>query len=794
MDLFFGNKDPQEKIVVEVRTVELGTPTDQVVADYARITLEPDQVNTSDTGEVATKVTFPSPVYLQPREEYAIVLLAPSSDQYEAWIARMGERTVNTSTLPDAESVMVTRQYTGGSLFKSQNGTIWTASQFEDLKFKLYKAKFTQNVGTAYFYNPVLERDSANIMRLLPNSVKTLPRKLRVVTDNIPISGNADLVATLSPGRQVSEGATTSTITRPTGYIEKAGGTVSAVTITNASEGYKAGTYNTSSTTNLTGDGTGCVLNITVNAAGNVSGATIASAGSGYVVGDTVTVNRLNVQAIAGEGLVVTITAINNINTLYLTDVQGEHFTANEDLVWYNDAGVRVAAASTNISSSAVYPDSRYNGNVVEITHYDHGMASANNKVSIGNISPSTVSSLITADLSNNATAISVASTAPFSTYQGISTNAGYVQINKEVIEYTSIGSGTLGIGGRGIGGSLTRSHDINTPAYPYELNGIGLTAINTDHDLPSDANLMSHKDMHTYHLEVTRPAGRNTGDDMANFTDENTLGDSDIFASQNFQFNGVQPQFNVITPGESTSVSSKIRTVSATSAGGDEVSFIDKGFEAVELNQMNRLDTTRMVCSRVNENARLNSLPKERSATLAIQFSSDDPNLSPQLDTATGQLILKRDLVNKPIADYTTDSRSNQVSGDPHSAVYISRKVDLAQPATSLKVMVGAYRHSSSDFRVLYQLYRQGSAEVEPSYELFPGHEKLRQAANLNTPNSGSADNIVPASRDNEFREYEFSIDNTDQFTGFAIKIVASGTDEANAPRFKDLRVIALA
>jgi hypothetical protein len=299
---------------------------------------------------------------------------------------------------------------------------------------------------------------------------------------------------------------------------------------------------------------------------------------------------------------------------------------------------------------------------------------------------------------------------------------------------------------------------------------------------------------MHTYHLEVTRPAGRNTGDDMANFTDENTLGDSDIFASQNFQFNGIQPQFNVITPGETTTVSSKIRTVSATSAGGDEVSFIDQGFEAVELNQMNRLDTTRMVCARVNENARLNTLPKERSATLAIQFSSDDSNLSPQLDTATGQLILKRDLVNKPIADYTTDSRSNQVSGDPHSAVYISRKVDLAQPATSLKVMVGAYRHSSSDFRVLYQLYRQGSAEVEPSYELFPGHEKLRQAASLNTQNSGSADNVVPASRDNEFREYEFSIDNTDQFTGFAIKIVASGTDEANAPRFKDLRVIALA
>jgi len=794
VDLFFGNKDPQEKIVVEVRTVELGTPTDQVVADYARVTLEPDQVNTSDTGEVATKVTFPSPIYLQPREEYAIVLLAPSSDNYEAWVARMGERTVNTSTLPDAEAVLVTRQYTGGSLFKSQNGTIWTASQFEDLKFKLYKAKFTQNVGTAYFYNPVLERDSANIMRLLANSVKTLPRKMRVITDNIPIAGNPDLVATLSPGRKISEGATTSTITRPTGYIEKAGGRTSAVSITNASSGYKAGTYNSSSTTNLSGDGIGCQLNITVGASGNVTGATVASGGTGYVVGDTVTVNRLNVQAIAGEGLVVTITAIDQLNTLYLTDVQGQDFTTGQALVWYNDAGVRVSAGTTDVASSAVYPDSRYNGNVLEITHYNHGMAAANNKISLGNISPNTVPELLTAHCYRSDSTISVANTAPFSTYQGISTNAGYVQINQEVIQYSSIGSGTLGIAARGVLGSLTREHSSGDACYKYELNGIGLTAINTDHDLPSDANLMSHKDMHMYHLEVTRPANRNSGDDMVNFTDENALGDSDIFASQNFQFNGVQPQFNVITPGQSTSVSSKIRTVSATSAGGEEVSFIDKGFEAVELNQMNRLDSTRMICSRVNENARLNTLPKERSATLAIEFSSNDSNLSPQLDTATGQLILKRDLVNKPITDYTSDSRSNQVSGDPHSAVYISRRVDLSQPATSLKVMVGAYRHSSSDFRVLYQLYKQSSTEDEPAYELFPGHEKLNQPASLNTPNSGSADNVVPASRDDEFREYEFSIDNTDQFTGFAIKIVASGTDEANAPRFKDLRVIALA
>ena len=802
VDLFFGSKDPAEKIVVEVRTVELGTPTDQVVADFARVTLEPSQVNTSTSGEVATRVTFPSPVYLQPREEYAIVLLSPASDNYEAWVARMGERTVNTQSLPDAESVMVTRQYTGGSLFKSQNGTIWTPSQFEDLKFKLYKAKFTQNVGTAYFYNPSVERNSSINQRLQPNAVRTLPRKLKVSVDNIPIASNAGLVAMLSPGRKVSEGATSATTTRPTGFIEKAGGTVSTVSITTASTGYKPGTYNASTTRNLSGDGTGLTLNVTVNASGVVSGAAINVDGAGYQVGDVVTVDNTTVQAIAGSGLEVTISAIDNIDTLYLTNVQGEEFTTGQDLVWYDDAGARVAAASTDITGSVVWPNNLYSGNVLEVNQYNHGLEASNNLASLENISPDTTPELLTANLTTSDTTISVASTTTFATYQGITTDAGYVQVNDEVIQYNSIGSGTLGIAARGVGSSLTRSHDINNACYKYELNGIGLTAINTDFNLPDDSALVAAKDIHKYHLQVTRPPDRASGDNMVNFTDEQSLGENDIWAAQNFQFNGVQPQFNVLTPGEDTYISSKIRTISGTSSGGSEVSFIDQGYEAIEINQMNDLDSPRVACARVTENERLGTLPKNKSTTLAIQFNSKEENLSPILDTANGTLILKRDMVNNPISDYVSDDRSNQLTGDPHSAVYLSKKVNLKQPASSLKVMVGAYRHSSADFRVLYQLHRQGSNEVDQAYELFPGYDNLRDTDGdgfgdtviSNNKDSGRADAIVGASRDDEFKEYQFSADGLEEFIGFSIKIVASGTNEAKAPRFKDLRVIALA
>ena len=59
---------------------------------------------------------------------------------------------------------------------------------------------------------------------------------------------------------------------------------------------------------------------------------------------------------------------------------------------------------------------------------------------------------------------------------------------------------------------------------------------------------------------------------------------------------------------------------------------------------------------------------------------------------------------------------------------------------------------------------------------------------------NSGRPDAFVSPSLVDEFKEYQFSVDNLEEFIGYKIKIVMSGTNEAKSPRFKDLRTIALA
>jgi len=789
VDLFFASKDENERCFVEVREVELGTPRNTAMADFAGQALEPSQIAISTDATVPTRVTFPSPIYLESRREYAIVVLAPSTNNYELWVARMGERTVNSQFLPDAESVIVTKQYTGGSLFKSQNGSIWTASQFEDMKFKLYKANFTSTDGTAYFYNPSFGINDNNTPGLLPDPIKIFPRKLKVGITTTSVLGSI-----LIPGTKVSEG----TQPGPFGFIEKLGSRITSFNITNSGTGYtSSASYTNVPLYNITGSGTGATANLTFS--GNVlSGITVNSAGNGYAVGDVLGVTTSSVEK--GRNARITVTNIDGIDTLYLSNVQGESFTAAQPLVYYTGSSA-VSLALTTVLSSSVLSDF-YDGTIFEVTSFGHSMHSLNNLVQIKNIEEDTIPTILSSNFGLSDNTISVASTSGFDKFEGISTSRGFLRIGSEIMFYETVGSGSIGITSRGVDGTPVILHDSGELVYKYEFGGVSLTRINKTHSFPTNPSLQNVNDLDRYYLQIERPANRSSGDDLLSFNQEfqggGTLGE----ASRNLQYSGITPQIRALAPGDTTSISAEIRTVSGTSAGGNEVSFVDQGFESVELNQVNFLSTTRLVASRVNESARLTNLPKNRSLTVGVRLQTQDPNLSPVIDLDTTNITVRRSKLNNPVSDYITDGRVNEINNDPHVAVYFSRRINLAQPATSLKVLIGANRPSSSDFRVLYRLFRPDANEVDPSFELFPGYDNL-----VDTDGDGFGDTIIDdsirtgkpdaevrASKDGEFLEYQFTVDNLSPFTGYQIKVVMSGTNESKPPEFKDLRTIALA
>jgi hypothetical protein len=163
---------------------------------------------------------------------------------------------------------------------------------------------------------------------------------------------------------------------------------------------------------------------------------------------------------------------------------------------------------------------------------------------------------------------------------------------------------------------------------------------------------------------------------------------------------------------------------------------------------------------------------------------------------------ILERNRVNRPILNYAIDPRSNEIQSDPHKSIYVSKQINLAQPATSLKVIVSAYRDSTSDFRVLYRLFKSDSSEISQSYRLFPGYSNLVDTTGngigdtvVDTSlNDGSSDIFVRPSITDEFLEYQFTANDLEEFNGFSIKIVMSGTNESKPVRFTDIRAIALA
>ena len=822
-DVYFGSKSTDKKLFIELRTMELGTPTNILVQDFAQISLNPENINVSLDASVPTRISFPSPIYLEAGKEYALVFLSPGSVDYEMWAATMGQPNITPPTsLPatsdDSQVGQCTQAYLSGSLFKSQNGSIWTPSQESDLKFTLYKAEFVPT-GTVTLYNSSIEAGNQNTQKLPTNPIRTLPRKLIVPITGITATTEVDLPV----GRKISTGAANddedSCIT---GIIESRGGVVTELEMVSQGFGYADTGGTQVEFESVTGSGVNCkaTIDISTNADGSkvygISALTnTGTAMSGYIVGEVL--RPKSTSFAAGTGLTVSVKSIDQaIDTLYLTDVQGEEFVANEDLVHYgvaNDTRTVLATGVAKTNGTSTVNGDKYNGNVMEVIQYNHGHHGSNNKVKVKDVSPDTTSTSLEVDISATDTQIRVAvggTSLAFTKFAGISSDRGYALLDNEVVEYIVNSNDFMSLETRGVGGSVAVGHSIGAKIQPYEINGMPLTLVNTVHDITTNINLKDTSNIDNYFLELDRGLGiRATGRTQYSFTSEKAVGSSMgrgpiVGISQNHQFSNASAKFNVITPGKGTRASAQFRTVSGTSANGNEVSFLDQGFEPTILNETTFFPTPRIACSKTNEVERLTTLPDNKSLTLKVDMSSSDPNLSPVIDVKNATFILGRNKINNPIGadNYASDITTKQINDDLHGSIFVSKRVTLAQPATSLKVLVAANRQAEADFRVYYRLYTADSSEVSQTYRPFPGYKNLididgdgfgDQVIDIGM-NDGRPDAFVKASGQDNFSEYQFSVDDLEQFSGFSIKIVMSSTNECVPVRLKDFRAIALA
>jgi hypothetical protein len=802
VDVFFRTKDANIPVTLQIRTMQNGVPT-QVILPFSEVALEPSQVKVSETGTIPTNFKFKSPVSVS-GGEYAIVLISLSND-YNAWISRMGEVDVTTANLDENQRVVVSQQPYMGSLFKSQNGSTWDASQLEDLKFTVRRAKFVKGPGVFTCYNPTLSQGNDKIVSLRNNPISILSKEVTV-----------GLGSTVSPSL-VIPGVTISQLnnTSATGKLVKTAGSigvgsltgaVSNLTVNNVGSGVTPSTgnfyYSNVGLTPVTGGGSGGLALVEVSG-GAVGVITVTNGGTGYSVGDVVSVQlgatsqnvRLNVGVITG------------INQLTLTQVQGSFDTVNQ--ITYNSVGV----GSTLPAIPTVINSGTGDGQHFTVFHRNHGMHSVANKVRLFRIQSDSTDTKLTAEYSNTATSnISVESISIFNTFENVgvsNTNPGYVAINDEIISYTNVSGNTLTGITRGVDNTRTRTHFVGSPVSKYEFNGVSLRRINKVHDLSSatESNAIT---LDSYKLKVdfsnngvNRTVGNAGGFQPLLFNLSKFGGGNVAKATQNIQFEAITPNVSFITPKE-TSLTSRVRTVSGTSVSGNEVSFTDQGFEPIQLGEINYFTSPRIIASQINENARLTNLPGKKSFTMEFLFNTENTKLSPIIDLQRLNVITTTNRIDRVVTNFPEDARVNAPLGDPHAAVYVSKTVKLETPSTSLQVRLAAYRHPTNQIRVLYKLFRSDLPDSTQPYLLFPGFNNLRKSGTNSeieysivdiTQNNGLPNDNVPASADTEeFFDYLYSQENLPQFNGFQIKIIMTGTSQAYVPRITDLRAIALA
>ena len=801
-EVYFATKDDTElPVTFQLRTMVNGLPTTKVIP-FSEIVKSPSDISVSSNGSVATTFTFDAPIYVEGGTEYAMVLLSESY-KYSAIISQVGESDLITGTF-------VAQQPFLGSLFKSQNGSTWEPSQWEDLKFTLYRADYA-TTGSLQVYSPELTLGNEQIARLLPDPLNLTARKIR-----IGIGSNLE-DANLKAGYTIKQFGSNAT----GDYVSSAGIATGTLNIINAGIGLTPVSggfvFPDVKLSSVTGSGANATAKITVEN-GVATGATITAGGDGYVAGDVLSIGSTGIGNKAiGANVRLSVVGISSATQLVVDNVQGDFVTGVGKTVQYimldGSTGITTELNGANNVGGGVFINDITevtSGDQIVVNHTNHGMYFSDNYVTLSDAVTDIIPTKLTNDLNSSTTGnITVENVNNLDTFESVgvgTTNYGYLKIGEEILSYESASGTNIGITSRSIDSTVAKNYLAGTLVYKYELGGVSLRRINKTHNLAdvSTADPITF-DSYTIKLDMgSSGLGRSTGESFPIlYTDRTqTGGGINATATQNIPFELINPQIQTLTvPG--TNISAQVRTISGASLDGSETGYLEQESETVAIGANNLLSTPRIIASKINETNKLSALPGNKSMDMQINFSTVDSKLTPVLDTQRMSAIFVSNRVNAPIGinSYTTDNRVNSLFDDPNAFQYLSKEIALENPASSVKIIAGVYLNDSCDIRAFYAI--SDNENFEPVYRPFPGYDNLNERGEVIDPadNDGRPDKFVAPTNNtlvipdpNDFRERTFTANDVPSFRYYRIKLVMTSTNQVYVPRLKDLKVLALA
>ena len=749
IEVYFNSKDSNIPISCQIREMQNGIPTNKILP-FSTTTVYPEDVEISENASIATVFRFKAPVYLSDTQEYCFVLFS-DSNEYTVWISEMGKVDITGDRT-------ISSQPYAGVLFKSQNASTWTPNQLQDLKFNIYRAKFTATSGKAVFNNAPLALGNRGILELRPDPIITYkPDQTFVLNDSL---------ASFTQGARIYQKTTNASAT------VKSINTVASprqITVTDIDGVFQQGSS------------TGGVVTYPLVSSQSTASLTLSIAG-GVLTGDFTIGKTVTGQT---SGSTAIVTGWNNSTGALTLNYVSNTFTTGETIRQANPtidstllaSPVPSYAGDTKQKYIGVAPTYPSTSKKVTVLHSNHGMHDLSNYVTISGIrsevSPTTLKTAITA----TDTSLSVVDASAFhKKVAGLAIgddNPGYLKIDKEIFAYTAIsGDGTTitikTSGGRGANQTVAAIHAESAVVECYNLDGVPLVEINKTHQEIKNPTLDSY--------ELTTSSVANIG--ITGGTNLSTLYPTleIATATQNVPYEVITPNITtVVLP--KTNVISRLNTVSGTSIGDlSEVSFINDGvYTELTLNEVNELGSQKLILSQVNEDAKLSG---NKSLNLECVLTTSVDNLTPIIDLDRTSIITTTNRINNP-SDWDSASLS---TNDPHAAVYITKMITLDnQISRALKVYFDANKAGKVNFRVLYRVVPSG----------FTGDESKLPWQFFNT--SGGSDKPITPVNDDTFKSYEYSASGL-SFTKFQIKIAMSSTNQAYVPQFKYFRAVATA
>ena len=739
VEVYFNAKDSNIPISMQIRTMENGYPTTTILP-FSDTTLNPAQVQISETGAVATKFTFRAPVYIPQSVEHCFVLFS-DSNEYQVWISRMGELDISGDRT-------ISEQPYAGVLFKSQNATTWTADQYEDLKFIVNRAVFNNTGATRITLNNApLDRGNNGKITLQNDAIRTFQPELQLVTNSTTLPFT--IGARIYQKTTLAEGTIVGVATSSTGVL---------LTINDISGTWSAGSN------------TGGVITNRIVSSKATATMVVSGASGDFTVGETITGN----SSTSPTAEVVTWTA--GTNTLTLRYVSTD-FTASTETItggtstttatvssvtYAGDVVEGGAVSDAFVSTSPTYTTTQRR---VRVSHSSHCMHDLDNNVIITGVISEVSDTYLTSSISATDTSINVNDASAFHKIINggaiSASNVGYIQIGGEVMSYSAISSNgkTITVHERGVDGTTGVAHADETVVKCYNLDGIPLTEINKTHAAIQSPSL------DTYDLATSSIARLGI-----------KSGGNNIVATQNVQYEILVPQIQkMLLP--KTDMTARVQTITGTSINDGQTlaqsSFSNTGeFSDVNLSEDNYFNSPQLICSAINESAELSG---DKSFRMDLTMSSTSTTVSPVMDTDRMSITMVSSRINNP----SDPNVAKRPFGDEHSAIYISKVADLTNPSSAIKLIFAGYRPPNTVIKPLYRILPSGSTDpIETQgFEFFP--------------TTGAK---IPGTTETEqFRDYEYEVSGL-SFSQYQIKIVFVSANQAYSPIIQDFRAIALA